>query len=106
MNKKELQEELREVKELYIVGNEAWNCFDVYYVKDGRLIKFWINSEEEDTPGLWIKWHETRKGNMIGGYFRNDVIGSDRTYEIGLSIGRWLFDEPYRFKIVNLYFVK
>jgi hypothetical protein len=106
MTKEELRKELEGVKELYVVGNEAWNSFDVYYVKDGRLVKFWINAEEEDTPNLWIKWHSTRKGNMIGGFFRNDVIGSNRTYEIGLSIARWLYNEPYRFKVVDLYFVK
>jgi len=106
MTKEQIKKELENVKELYVVGNEAWTKFDVYYVRDGRLVKLWIDSEEEDTPSLWVKRHVTKRGNWVGGYFQNDVIGSNRTYEIGLSIARWLYNEPYKFKVINLYFTK
>ena len=104
MTKEQLKEELKDVKELYFVGNETWTKFDVYYVKDGELVRLWIDVNENDLPRFWVKLHYTRSGRYIGGYFENHVIGSDRTYEIMLALGEWLYNEPYRFKAVNLYF--
>jgi len=106
MNKEQLREELKEVKELYFVGNESWSRFDVYYVKNGRLWKLWIDEQEKDLPSFWVKLHYTRSGRYVGGYFSNNVIGSDRTYEIAENLSMWLFGEPHRFKAVNLYFIK
>jgi hypothetical protein len=106
MTKKELQNELQDVKELYFVGNQSWSKFDVYYVKGNRLCKVWIDPEETDTPPHWIKRHTNRKGYWIGGYFTNSVIGSDRTYEIAIALARWLYDQPYKFKAVNLCFTE
>ena len=104
MTKEELKRELADVQTLYFVGNERWTRFDVYYVKGGELVRLWINYDEPDVPRMWVKLHYTRSGNYVGGYFETHVVGSDRTYEIMMAIGEWLYGDPYRFKAVNLYF--
>jgi|GEM_PF-4012334 len=102
MTKEELKEELKEVKNLYFVGNDDWNRFTVYYVKNGKLVKLWINADEKDTPTYWVPMHRTKSDNWIGGFFRCNTIGTDRIFEIAYHVGLWLYNDGYRFQAVAL----
>lgn len=105
MNKRELQEELKDIKTLYIVGitkgtnprwdRGIWRTFRVYYLKDGELRNIFINSEKDDYPSCW---------NPKKGLFESRVLGMDRVLDIVSSLGEWLFNDPYRFKGVFLSF--
>jgi hypothetical protein len=103
MTKKELQEILKDVKEIYAVGNDRWNRFKLYYIDGGKLYEIWIDYEEKDTPSYWVPMHKTRSGNWVGGFFRSNVVGSDRVSEIVYHLGLWLFDDGYKFKPIPLY---
>jgi len=104
MTKKELQEILKDVKEIYAIGlNENWTRFKLYYVDEGKLWEIWIDYEEKDVPMYWIRMHKTRSGRWIGGFFKNTVIGSDRVSEIVYYLGLWLYNDGYKFKAVPLY---
>ena len=104
MTKQELQEMLKETKEIYAVGlNDAWSKFKLYFVAEGKLFEIWIDYEEKDIPPFWVKMHKTRSGNWVGGYFRNTVIGSDRVSEIVYRFGEWLYGDGRKFKPVPLY---
>ena len=103
MNKQQLQQELNDVKEIYIVPiNRRFTKFNVYYLKDGQLKLFWIDPEEKSAPVYWVPLHYTKNKNYIGGYFNVAVWGSNRYFEISYSIGVWLFNDGYRLKGVPL----
>jgi hypothetical protein len=106
--KEELKEELKDTKVIYVVGiakgtNPAWDRgiwrkFRLYYVKDGELREIWFSAEEKDTPPLWVPIRKTKSGKWKGGYFESKVLGMDRAFEIIYQLGRWLFDDGYRFQ--------
>jgi len=103
MNKQQLKEELKDVKILYFVSkNSTYTNWNVYYVKDNRLHQIWIDTDEKDIPTFWIPEHITKKGNRIGGYFQNTVLGSSRVFEIALSLSRWLYNGEHEFDYVIL----
>jgi len=99
MTKKELKKELRNIKKLYLVGitqgtnphwdKGIWRTFRVYYIKKNELRQVFINSEEKDKPAYW---NDKKK------VFECDALGTDRTFEIVYNLGRWLFDDGYKFK--------
>jgi len=106
MTKEELIEELKEVKKLYVVGiyistsnwdRGLWKRFSIYYVKDNNLKRLVIDDDEKDLPTYYVPFHKTKGGNRIGGYFENDALGSDRVFDIVYSLGKWLFNDGYKF---------
>ncbi len=102
MTKAELQQDLWDVKVLYFAGASQslgnWNRFNVFYLKDGELVKIYID-ETKDYPQDWNPIHYTRNKNRVGGYFYTCALGTDRVFQIAYSLSRWLFNgDGYHFQ--------
>jgi len=110
MRKEELQKELKDVDTIYVVGTHIstnanwdkgiWDRFSLYYIKDNKLKKIFI--EGDDIPAYWEPLRKNKKGYWIGGYFKCKALGTDRVFEIVYSLGRWLFNDGYKFNYVFL----
>jgi len=86
--------ELKDVKKLFIVReNDKATMFSLYYLKNGELIKIYIDRDIEGIPFYWSKTYEC---------FYNVSYGSDRRHDIVRRFERWLSVEPYTFEYQGL----
>lgn len=103
MTKEELKKELEGINKLYVVGIKRgsnpkwdkgiWQTFRIFYFKDNEIKEIVINENEKDKPTCW---NEKKK------IFESRVLGSDRVFEIIYELGRWLFNDGYKFKGIFL----
>lgn len=103
-NKEYYQDVLKDVKKLYVAGVKRgtnpnwdrgiWRLFNVYFInKDNELERVWFGNDK-DVPSCWSQ----SKNENLKWYFKENVLGSDRVFEIVYSLGIFLFNDGYKFK--------
>ena len=98
MTKEEYQKELKNIRNLYIVGIKkgtnplwdkgVWRKYRVFYLKKNTLNLFYPECKK-DCPLYW---------DPKAGIFNCRALGTSRVFEIVYNIGRWLYQDGYRFK--------
>ena len=96
---------LEDVDVIYVVGIHRdrygrWTRFRLYFInpETGRLEQIWFPADKGDTPPYWVPLHRTKSGKWVGGYFECSMWNADRPFVVVYSLGRWLFDDGYKFK--------